>query len=30
VNLHVLLVFFTLLNNSAKQQKLRDLSGGPL
>jgi len=30
VNLHVLLMFFALLNNSAKQQKLRDPSGGPL
>jgi hypothetical protein len=28
VNLHVLLMFFTLLNNSAKQQKLRDPFGG--
>jgi hypothetical protein len=26
VNLHILLVFFTLLNNFAKQQKLRDPS----
>jgi len=30
VNLHVLLMFFTLINNSGKQQKLRDPSGGPL
>jgi hypothetical protein len=30
VNLHVLLMFFTLLNNSAIQQKLRDPSGGLL
>jgi hypothetical protein len=26
VNLHVPLIFFTLLNNSAKQQRLRDHS----
>jgi hypothetical protein len=30
VNLHVLLMFFTLFNNSAKQQKLGTLPGIPL